>query len=66
MRARQREAGVVVVEGRRLPYGRGVTPRAIMTEIRRDVVRVRRPVEVRRMALIAVRVDELIVAIRMA
>ena len=66
MCARQREPGVVVVKRRRLPHGRRVTPCTVMAEVRGDVVRVRRPVEVRRMALVTVRIDQLIVAIRMA
>ena len=66
MRARQREAGVVVVEGRRLPYGRGVTPRTIMTEVPGDVVRVGCPVKVCRMALVTICIDQLIIAVRMA
>ena len=38
---------------------------AIMTEVPSDVIRVRCSIEVRRMALVAVRIDQLVVAVRM-
>ena len=43
-----------------------MAPRAIVAEIVRHVVGVRRAVEFRRMARVAIRVDQLIVAVRMA
>ncbi len=55
----------VVVKGRWFPDARCVTGLAEMAEIRRHVVRVRRSLKIRLMALIAVGVNQLVIIVDM-
>jgi len=55
-----------VVERRRLPGRRRVASLAILTEVPRNVIRIRGAGEIRCMALVAVAVDQRIVVVRMA
>jgi hypothetical protein len=64
VRSGQRKLGCVMVERRRCPIRRWVALRAIVVEITGNVIRVRRLLEIRLVALIAVRIRQLIVAAR--
>ena len=55
-----------MIERRRLPRNRRVTGLTVLTEIACDVIRVRCSGKIRGMALIAARIDELVIAIDVA
>ena len=61
----QREPCCAVIECRRLPHRCRVTLGTIMTEVPSNMVRAGRLLELCLVALVAVRVDQLIVAVRM-
>ena len=65
MFARQRESRRVVIEGCRLPGSRSVAGEAIVTEVCRDVVWVRRALIISLMTGVAIRVRELIIVVLM-
>ncbi len=62
----QREFRRTVVEGCRLPGSRGMTRLAILTEVARDVIWIRRAIEIRAVALVAIRIHQLVIPVRMA
>jgi hypothetical protein len=64
--SRQLKARGVVVEGRWLPCACRVAALAEMTEIRRCVVWIRRPLEIGLMTLVAVGIYELVVVVDVA
>jgi hypothetical protein len=66
MHARQRELGRTVVECRGLPGARRVARLAPMVQKSSHVVRICRPLVVRLMAWIAVRIYQLVVVVEMA
>ena len=66
MGSRQREPSGIVIEGRRVPVGRRMALRTIMVEVPGDVVRVRRPLEIRLMALEAIGICKMVVAVGVA
>ena len=66
MRAAEREPGCAVVEGRIQPARRAVARVASLREIRRDVIRVRRPLEIGQMAGDAGRTIQGVVVVHVA
>ena len=66
MRALQRELRRSVIKRRGLPSDIGMTLRAIVRELRRRVIGLKRGVEIRRVALPAIGVLQLVVAVHMA
>jgi len=66
MRTCQREVGRCMIERRWSPDGRRMALGAFVTEVRRHMVWTRRQLEIRRMALIAIGVLELIIVINVA
>jgi len=62
----QREECRVVIKRRRLPHCCTVALRAIVTEVPRYVIRVRRLLKLLLMTLVAIRVMQLVIAIHMA
>ena len=66
MRTRQREARAVVIESRIQPRSRAVALIAGLREIRRDVIRVRRPLKVLQMAADAGARREVVVVVDVA
>ena len=66
VRAQQRELGCCVVEGGRLPRRGAVALRTVVAEFPRHVVGILRKGEVLRVALLAVRVGDRVIAVRVA
>ena len=66
VRSGQGEPSCAMVEGRRCPVCRGMALCTIMVEISRDVVWIRRLLEVRLMTLVAIAVHQLVIPVRVA
>ena len=65
MSAYEREIRIVMIEGRRLPCGLAMTHGTILRELIRNVIRIRRTIVISLMALITIRICQIVISVDM-